>query len=715
VTPRPRTLDERAFPRQLSRTRRFALGVPRSFTIASDGSRVAFLRSRAGDDPVTCLWVLDVEAGRERLIADPRRLAVAADVGSSMSSAERARRERARESASGIVAYACDRMLRTAAFALEGASFVVDLRNGTTRRRPGSEPVDDPRVDPTGRRIAHVSDGRLYVGEIGGAPREIAGEDDPAVQWGLPEFIAAEEMGRLRGFWWSPDGERVLAARVDERTVGTWYVSDPAEPGAAPRALRYPAAGKANAVVSLAAFDAAGGGRVETRWDADAYPYLARVAWSAGRPVLLVQSRDQRVAVVLEVDVETGETTERSRQEDESWVELVDGSPLRLDGGAVVTAEEGPGARMVAIDGRPATDGSLDVRAIAGAAGGGVVFIATPRDDPSSAGVWHVAADGRRPSAIEDGPGVHDAVAAGSLVVVSSRTLDGADLRATVRRLDAAPTIVATIGSVAEMPVVRPQPRLFAVGARSLRCALLLPSGESPDRPLPVLCDPYGGPHHQRVVRAAGAYVTSQWFADRGFAVLVADGRGTPGRGREWERSIRGDFSIALDDQIDALADAAAAYPGVLDTTRVGIRGWSFGGYLAAVAVMRRPDVFHAAVAGAPVTDWRLYDTHYTERYLGMPEDDPAAYRRSAVPTDASGPRRPLLLVHGLADDNVVVAHTLRFSAALFEAGRPHEVVLLPDVTHMSSARSTEERLLALELDFLRRSLEITVDPDEAQ
>jgi dipeptidyl-peptidase-4 len=150
----------------------------------------------------------------------------------------------------------------------------------------------------------------------------------------------------------------------------------------------------------------------------------------------------------------------------------------------------------------------------------------------------------------------------------------------------------------------------------------------------------------------------------------------------------------------------------MLDTSRVAIRGWSFGGFLAAIAVLRRPDVFHAAVAGAPVTDWRLYDTHYTERYLGTPDGNVDAYRRSSVLAHVADPARPLLLVHGLADDNVVVAHTVRLSAALLEAGRRHELVLLPNVTHMSNARSTEERLLLLELDFLRRSLGMTPTPE---
>jgi dipeptidyl-peptidase-4 len=220
-----------------------------------------------------------------------------------------------------------------------------------------------------------------------------------------------------------------------------------------------------------------------------------------------------------------------------------------------------------------------------------------------------------------------------------------------------------------------------------------------------VLLDPYGGPHHQRVVRHRGAYLTSQWFADQGFAVLVVDGRGTPGRGSAWDRAIRGDLALVLDDQVDALRAATELRPRELDLERVAIRGWSFGGYLAALAVLRRPDVFGAAVAGAPVTDWSLYDTHYTERYLGLPQEQPEAYLRSSIVDDAPKLVRPLMLVHGMADDNVVVAHTLRLSAALFEAGRRHELVLLSDVTHMAGARSVEENLLRLELDFLRRSL----------
>jgi dipeptidyl-peptidase-4 len=204
------------------------------------------------------------------------------------------------------------------------------------------------------------------------------------------------------------------------------------------------------------------------------------------------------------------------------------------------------------------------------------------------------------------------------------------------------------------------------------------------------------------------AFLQSQWLADQGFAVVVADGRGTPGRGPAWERAVHGDLAgPVLEDQIDALHGVADANPGVLDLSRVGIRGWSFGGFLAALAVLRRPDVFHAAVAGAPVTDWSLYDTHYTERYLGTPQANPDAYARSSLLADAGRLDRPLMLIHGLADDNVVAAHTLRLSGALLAAGKPHTVLPLSGVTHMTPQEAVAENLLLLQVAFLRDALGI--------
>ena len=265
----------------------------------------------------------------------------------------------------------------------------------------------------------------------------------------------------------------------------------------------------------------------------------------------------------------------------------------------------------------------------------------------------------------------------------------------------------ARVTSVAEEPLLRPRMELLSLGPRGLRAALFLPSWhQRADPPLPVLMDPYGGPAARKVTAEHGSWTyTSQWFAEQGFAVLAVDGRGTPGRGPAWERAIYLDIAgPVLADQVDGL-EQAAALRGELDLTRVGIRGWSFGGFLAALAVLRRPDIFHAGVAGAPVTDQRLYDTHWRERHLGHPDVHPDAYDRCSLIGDAPALIRPLLLIHGLADDNVVAAHTLRLSAALLAAGRPHEVLPLLRTTHSPADEAVIENLLHHQLDFLRRAL----------
>jgi dipeptidyl-peptidase-4 len=213
----------------------------------------------------------------------------------------------------------------------------------------------------------------------------------------------------------------------------------------------------------------------------------------------------------------------------------------------------------------------------------------------------------------------------------------------------------------------------------------------------------------KEVVRWRGAFRDEQWFADRlGVAVLTIDGRGMLGHDLAWEHAIAGDFGLTLEDQVAGL-EAAADELGFLDLERVAFRGWSFGGMLGAMAVLRRPDVFHAAVAGAPVGDQRLYDTAYTERFLGMPQDAPDAYARSSPITfvDDAAPHRPLLLIHGLADDNVVVANTLQLSAALFRRGYHHDLVLLPNASHIGGFDELVTARYLAELDFLRRSLDL--------
>jgi dipeptidyl-peptidase 4 len=716
-----------SFPRQQARTRGFSLGVPRSFQISPDGGRVAFLRSRGGADPVTCLWVLDAGTGQEHLAADPAALAVTGDDPAE----EKARRERSREQATGIVAFATDDALNVAAFALAGQVYVADLTapaaGAAPRALPARAPALDPRPDPAGRRVAYVCAGALRVTDLAtGDDTEIIGpQGEPGVSYGLAEFIAAEEMGRMRGYWWAPDGSGVLVARVDETPVQRWHIADPANPGQPPAEVAYPAAGTPNAAVSLllAGLD---GSRRPLAWDQAGFPYLVTVNWDHGVPLIVVQSRDQRQMRLQAAGPDGPAAAVLREDRDARWLDIVPGVPARISDGRIVWTADAGGAKRLLVAGpgefaegdpAPVTPPGLQVREVLDTDGGTVLFSASG-DDPTEIGLWSYGPRGL--ARVTPEPGVQSGRRAGGTTVLASRSLtrDGVTVR--VMREGHPDIPVASLAEVPALPA--PQPDIFAAGPRGIRTAVLLPSWHLPgERRLPVLLDPYGGPHAQRVLAARAAFLTSQWLADQGFAVVVADGRGTPGRGPEWDRAVWHDLAgPVLDDQVEAL-HAAVERHADLDPSRVAIRGWSFGGYLAALAVLRRPDVFHAAVAGAPVTDWHLYDTHYTERYLGLPGQDGEAgagadpYDASSLLGHAAGLSRPLLLIHGLADDNVVAAHTLRLSSELLAAGRPHAVLPLSGVTHLAAQEEVAENLLLLQVDFLRRSLGLDSSPDSAQ
>ncbi|MFI7339736.1 prolyl oligopeptidase family serine peptidase [Streptomyces sp. NPDC050085] len=697
---------EPSFPRQHARTQRFTLGAPRAFTVAPDGERVAFLRSSSGTDRANALWVLDVTSGQERPAADPAVLL--GGVSEKLSAEERARRERSREGGAGIVGYATDAQAELAVFALSGRLFAAELRAGTARELPVPGPVLDPRPSPDGRHVAYVTQGALrVVGAQGEDDRVLAAPESDTVTYGLAEFIAAEEMSRYRGFWWSPDSDRLLVARADDADVRRWWIADPAHPDREPARVAYPAAGTSNAEVRLFAYGL-DGTRTEINWNRTAYPYLARVHWSAdGAPLILVQARDQLSALYLAVDPADGSTRMVHADEDDQWLELFPGAPCWSPSGQLVRIADEGGARVLAVGERPLTGPQLHVRAVLDVGASDVLVSASAgadADSPETGEVHVYRVNELGVQRVSDTPGVHSAVRSGDVTVLVSSTLSEPGARVRVERDG---KHVAEIASHAERP--RLTPRVTLTEADGIPCAVLLPSSyEEGDGPLPVLMDPYGGPHGQRVMAAHNPYLTSQWFADQGFAVIVADGRGTPGISPGREKAVRGDFTLTLDDQVTAVRALADRFP--LDLSKVAMRGWSYGGYLSALAVLKRPDVFHAGIAGAPVTDWRLYDTHYTERYLGDPAASPDTYAKSSLVTDdglsgAAEQHRPMMIVHGLADDNVVVAHALRLSSALLADGRPHEVLPLSGVTHMTPQEQVAENLLLLQVDFLKRSL----------
>jgi len=697
-------MQTESFPRQSARTRRFSAGAPRLFSITTDGSAVLFLRSNSGTDAVGRLWSIDATTGEERLVADPSDLLEGSE---ELSQQERARRERMREGNSGIVGYSADRDCTRSVFTLSGGLYAVDLAPGATVRGLDIEgPVIDPRLSPDGSHIAYSAQGSMRVVAYDGANERVlvSGRNENETA-GLTDFIAAEELSRSRGFWWSPDSDSLIVERADETPVQQWWIANPVKPSQAPTTHRYPAAGTANALVSLviARLD---GTTLDVAWDVENLPYLVDVAWNRhGEPLAVVSSRDQQLMHVLAINPASGQTRVVAVMADDQWVDVAPGATRWTPSAQLLTlqADRATDTYRLHLGDSWLSPAGLQIHSVLDVDDDGVTVSASL--EPTHCQLLHVLWDG---STTQIGPGTGWITGRSSngTDVIISRDLKSTQTNYLVRRGNAE----HLVQTHAEQPSVTPAVQIIEAGEYAIRTAVLFPTNHVPgSRRLPILMSPYGGPHGQQVVAAGISFGEDQWLADQGFCVVVADGRGTPSRGPAWDRTIFRDLAtLPLADQVVAVAEVVSRWPNDVDPSRVGIRGWSFGGYLAALAVLRRPDVFHAAVAGAPVTDWRLYDTAYTERYLGNPTEDPAPYNACSLMPLAEGLTRPLLLIHGLTDDNVVVAHTLELSGALTVAGRPHQVLPLSGVTHMTPQEEVAENKLLLELDFLRSALGVT-------
>ncbi|GAA0688058.1 prolyl oligopeptidase family serine peptidase [Kitasatospora atroaurantiaca] len=678
-----------------ARTGRFSYGSPRAVTLSADGSRLLFLRSTGPEDPVERLWLFDLTTRQERLVADPAAL-IPRRTGApaALPALERRLRERLRLWAPGIGTYAATADCATAVLALDGRIFHTDTASGVTAELPTDGPAFDPRPDPAGRRVAYVSGSALYLtGRVGPlSPR------DGAV-WGVAEFAAAEELGRTRGHWWSPDGEALLATRIDESALPRQYFADPAHPEREPESFAYPQAGGPNADLQLWVLGL-NGRQVRLRWDSLAFPYVCAAGWeSEGEILLTVADRLQQTVLLLSADPADGSTHELSRTTDEFWVDDLPGTPARLADGRLLTATDTPDgtARGLALDGKTLTDERIQVRRVVGRLHGRLL-IEAGEGDPADQHVYLLDPDGGPLERLSEGPGVHSALAGGETLLITSATPDG--IR---RQLHHQGSVFPLPDHSAALPY-RVTPQLARVTELGLPTAVVYPRGHLAGHRLPVLLDVYGGPGYQAVANEPRRWQHRQWWADQGFAVVTTDNRGTPFVSPGFTRAIFRRFSqVALDDQVAALRALATTHPD-LDLSRVGVRGWSYGGYFAALAILRRPDVFHAACAGAPPTDFRHYDTAYTERYLGLPQDNPEGYEADCLIPDAPSLSRPLLLIHGLADDNVHPSHTLLLSEALTRAGRAHSVLPLPGVSHMTPD-GVSERVAEAELAFLRTAL----------
>ncbi|HUS68630.1 MAG TPA: DPP IV N-terminal domain-containing protein [Kofleriaceae bacterium] len=704
-------LDD-SFIEQQTVTNNFQLGKPTAVWVAPDGGEVLFVRSgpRSSNGD---LHAVSVATGQERVVV------AAADLlgggAETLSVEEKARRERLRQVTGGVSSFSASTDGARLLVPLSGRLFLHDRRAGTTRELDAGGGAHDPMLSPDGRSVSFTRDGDLFVLDVdrGGLAR-LTRRESPAIEHGVAEFVAQEEMHRRRGAWWSPDSAHIAFQRTDQRAVETLYIADATHPEAPPTAFHYPRAGAANAEVTLGIAPARGGRTVWVEWDRAAYPYLAAVVWpERGALTIVVQDRAQQDELVLAVDPRTGATRQLLREQDPAWVNLDDEMPRWLDDGSgfLWTTDRGgawqlelrapDGALVRALT--PPELGYLETTGFDGARG--AVWVRATGPSPLGSDLYRVPLAGGAPERVTDG-GDHTlhAAARSGVHVLWSRDAAGVE-RWSVRREDG--TEAAALRSVAEEPAFAPALELTTVevDGRTYHASVVRPRATAPGRRYPVLLHIYGGPRHNHVVADRRAYLLDQWYADAGFIVVRTDARGTPRRGRAWERTVRGDLTTApLEDQIAVLRALGQARP-ELDLEQVGVYGWSFGGTMSALAVMMRPDVFRAGLAGAPVTDWRDYDTYYTERYLGLPADDPAGYDRSSPTSYAARLTRPLLLVHGTTDDNVYFAHTLKLAQALFRARRPFEMLPLAGFTHMVPDPVVKTALAHRTVQFFRQHL----------
>jgi dipeptidyl-peptidase-4 len=700
-----------SYLRHHAETRGFMLGRPTRPKPTPHGKAVLFLRS-GPRNPTLRLYEFDVATGKTRELLTPEMVLKGAE--EHLSAEEKARRERQRVSAGGFTNFHLSADGDKVLVSLSGKLYVLTRATAAVRELKTSEgALLDPQFSPDGSLIAYVVEHDLFTFDLAsGKETRVTTGGSERLTHGLAEFIAQEEMHRFTGYWWSPDGKTLAYEEANADGVEVWYVADPIQPGQKPLPSFYPRPGKANVRVRLGIAPATGGTTTWVDWDAGRYPYLGDVHWGKRGPLtLLVQGRRQQEQVLLEADPRTGKTTQLLIERDPAWLNMHHDGPRWLDDGTFLwTAETPDGAQLewrqrngerkqILVPASAGYDSLVDVDAEKRQ----IVYRASTA--PTQEHLFRIALDGGEPKALTPAPGVHTAVCSKDhSVFVLQSNLPRSMPCATVHKADG--TLLGDLPSVAEDPPFVPRDELLTVGEGLVfHAAIIRPHGFDSTKRYPVILHVYGGPAHLQVTASMGSRLIDQWLADQGFIVVSLDNRGTPGRGRDWERAVRCRFgSVPLEDQVAGLQALGKRFA-EMDLNRVGVYGWSFGGYLSGLAVLRRPDVFRAAAAGAPVVDWLDYDTHYTERYLGLPDTDAAAYKEASLLTYAADLRRPLLLIHGTADDNVYFRHTLKLCDALFRAGKDFEVLPLSGLTHMVPDPIVTQRLYGRFAEFFKEHL----------
>jgi dipeptidyl-peptidase-4 len=689
---------------------------PRGVKLSPDGRTLSLLRNRGDDRERYDLWGFDRTTGQWRMLVDSLKLTS----GRELSEAEKMQRERQRiGDLKGIVTYEWSADGKSLLVPVDGEMFLVGL-DGKVTRIAGTQGGElNPRLGPKGHHIAFVRDRRLLVGAIGAGEAQPITPSEPAetVHWGEAEFVAQEEMARTTGFWWSPDESRIAVERFDEAAVRVVTRAAIGSEGTRTYDQRYPLAGTANADVSLWVMAPDGGARVQVDLGADKDIYLARVDWAPDGKVLYVQreNRAQSVLDMLAVDPATGRSTVlfTERAAANSWINLTDAYRFLDDGSLIWSSERDGFAHLYHFKGgawRQLTHGDWVVTGLIGVdQKAGRVFFTGTRDDVLAPQVYALSL--AHPDRIERLTDL--AYANGATMDTKGRTLivsrsadrqppqsylaDATGKRLTwieENRVEGAHPYAPYLASHREAQYGT----IPASDGTPLHWMMITPPLE-PGRRYPVFTYHYGGPTSQ-VVDKGWHGALAQAIVDRGYIYFAIDNRGSDNRGVAFASALnRAMGSVEVEDQL-AGATYLKGLPFV-DAKKISTFGWSYGGYMSIKMLEANPGAYAAGIAVAPVTKWELYDTHYTERYLGDPGKEPQVYAKSNAMDDAGKITDPLLIIHGMADDNVVFEHSSAIIARLQGEAVPFEMMLYPGYTHRISGPKVSTHLYETMFRFL--------------
>ncbi|HEX7665492.1 MAG TPA: DPP IV N-terminal domain-containing protein, partial [Polyangiaceae bacterium] len=592
-------IDE-SFPRLLAVTRNFRLGDPKSMHPTEDGSKVLFLRA-AAPDPRQSLWELDVASGKETILLD-----AAASMGGpqeTLSHEERARRERMRINTTGYTSFEASKDGADVVVSLSGRLFRWSRKTGkSTELATGKGAAIDPRLSPDGKRVAYVRDADVYAIALdGGKEERVTTGGTERKSHGLAEFIAEEELDRTRGFWWSPDGKSILYEEADTSKVETLYIQDPAHPEHAPDANPYPRAGTTNATLRFGIVGSHGGATKWIDFDNAKYAYVAQVGWSKNAPpTFYALDRAQRNGLVFSVDPATGKASELVHEHDDAWLNVDASCPRWLeDGSAFLWSTEKNGAWELELHDKkgalvrtvvPKNDGYRELSAV-DSEKKVVVVESSVEPTEQGLGVYGLDANGMatyriaQPSSFLSASfGDSNGTYAFRLASTGAMPIYGVNHVTT----DA---VAKHVGSAAIKPPFEAKAEIIRIGQDETRVALLWPHGYMQGTKLPLIDAAYAGPGYSTVLADESSYLRAQWLADvTGALVVSIDAKGTPNRGRDWERALTGKLGdVPLEGHVAAIQALEARYP-VIDAKRIGIYGWSFGGYISAYAALARPD-----------------------------------------------------------------------------------------------------------------------------